>query len=157
VPTETASISGLPDSSEDSDSDRNAKAAASEIHWPCKSKTGNTDTAAEHRTYRSGAHHNPTSRSTAMTNRPTLANVGIAPRLLKRGQAAAYCGVSIPTFTVLCPVPAIALGSGKRLERYDIRSLDGWIDTLGSRGASYGKDWLATLDGEHDGRSRERS
>lgn len=96
-------------------------------------------------------------RAVAMANHPALADVGIAPRLLTRGQAAAYCGVSIPTFTVLCPVPAIALGSGKRLERYDLRSLDGWIDTLGSRGASFGKDWLATLDCEHDGSSRERN
>lgn len=81
----------------------------------------------------------------------------LAPRLLTRQQAAAYCGVSVPTFNVLCPVRAIALGSGKRLERYDIRSLDGWIDTLGSRGASYDKDWLGTLDGEHDGGPRERN
>ena len=92
-----------------------------------------------------------------MTTRPALAAVGIAPRLLTRKQAAGYCGVSVPTFTVLCPVKAIALGNGKRLERYDIHSLDGWIDTLGSRGASYGKDWLATLDGEHDDSSCERN
>ena len=92
-----------------------------------------------------------------MATHQALADVGITPRLLTRKQAAAYCGVSVPTFTVLCPVRAIALGSGKRLERYDLRSLDGWIDTLGSGGASYGKDWLATLDGEHDGSLRERN
>jgi hypothetical protein len=92
-----------------------------------------------------------------MTTRPALVNVRIVPRLLTRKQAAAYCGVSVPTFTVQCPVRAIALGNGKRLERYDIRALDGWIDTLGIGGASYGKDWLATLDGEHAGSTRERS
>ena len=154
---ETASISGLPDSGEDSDSDPNAEPATSEIQWPCKSKPDNTDTAAEHVTYRSGAHHSTTPRAATMATHPALADVGITPRLLTRKQAAAYCGVSVPTFKVLCPVRAIAMGSGKRLERYDIRSLDGWMVTLSSGGASYGKDWLATLDGEHDGSSRERN
>jgi hypothetical protein len=55
--------------------------------------------------------------------------VGV-PRLLKRQQAAAYCGVSVPTFAAICPIIPIALGVGKRLERYDIRDLDDWIETL---------------------------
>jgi len=76
------------------------------------------------------------------------------PRLLTREQAAAYCDVSIATLTALCPVKPIALGDSKRLERYDIRHLDEWIDTLREDGPRFGKDWLAVLDGNDDNRSR---
>jgi hypothetical protein len=34
-----------------------------------------------------------------MATHPALADLGIAPRLLTREQAAAYCGVSLATFT----------------------------------------------------------
>lgn len=87
---------------------------------------------------------------------PRRASACMRPRLLTREQAAIYCGVSGPTFSVHCPVRPISLGPGKRLERYDIRSLDRWIDTLSGAAASSGKDWLAALEPDHDGRSRER-
>jgi hypothetical protein len=90
-----------------------------------------------------------------MPIRPALAEVGIAPRLLTRRQAAAYCGVSLPTFMGICPVRPIALGTSKRLERYDLRALEQWIDTLSGDKASCGRDWLATLDAKDDGGSRE--
>jgi hypothetical protein len=90
-----------------------------------------------------------------MPSRPALAEVGIAPRLLTRRQAAAYCGVSLPTFMGICPVRPIALGTSKRLERYDLRALEQWIDTLSGDKASCGRDWLATLDAKDDGGSRE--
>lgn len=80
----------------------------------------------------------------------------VNPRLLTREQAAIYCGISVPTFSAHCPVSPISLGPGKRLERYDIHSLDRWIDTLSGAAASSGKDWLAALELDHDGRSRER-
>jgi len=70
----------------------------------------------------------------------------IIPRLLTRQQAAAYCGVSIPTFDGICPVKAIALGTGKRLERFDRISLDGWINSLTGGGLQTRKDWLTELD-----------
>jgi hypothetical protein len=78
-----------------------------------------------------------------------------APRLLTRDQAAIYCGVSVPTLTVICPVKPIALGNNKRLVRYDVHRLDEWIDTLSQEGAVRDKDWLAALDGENDNRSRK--
>jgi hypothetical protein len=34
-----------------------------------------------------------------MATHPALADLGIAPRLLTREQAAAYCGVGLTTFT----------------------------------------------------------
>lgn len=67
------------------------------------------------------------------------------PRLLKKQQAAAYCGVSIATFAAVCPVTPIALGEGKRLERYDIRDLDDWIETLRGNNSHGRKDWLSLL------------
>jgi hypothetical protein len=70
----------------------------------------------------------------------------IVPRLLTRQEAAAYCGVSVPTFEGICPVKAIALGNGKRLERFDRVSLDGWIESLALDGTEISKDWLAELE-----------
>jgi hypothetical protein len=84
-----------------------------------------------------------------------IAGIGIVPRLLTREQAAAYCGVSLPTFMGICPVRPIALGAGKRLERYDLRALEQWIDTFSGDKASCGRDWLAALDAKDDGGSRE--
>lgn len=69
----------------------------------------------------------------------------IVPRLLKRQQAAAYCGVSVPTFAANCPVSPIAMGVGKRLERYDIRDLDDWIEVLKGGNSDDRTDWLSLL------------
>ena len=65
---------------------------------------------------------------------PTPANDNIPLRLLTKTQAAHYCGLSIPTFGSVCPVRAIALGVGVRMERYDVKEIDGWIDSLRSEG-----------------------
>ena len=74
----------------------------------------------------------------------------IEPRLLDRSQAAAYCGISLAVFSARCPVRPLAMGQGKRLERYDIRDLDDWIDRLGPRGAtSETVDWLEKMDAPH--------
>jgi hypothetical protein len=78
----------------------------------------------------------------------------ITPRLLTKNQAAAYCGVSVATFATLCPVRPIALGNSKRLERFDTRTLDLWIDRLADKGTTTGKDWLATWEANSDPRSR---
>lgn len=85
-------------------------------------------------------------------NKTTLGSQASLPtvRLLTRRQAAQYCSVSVETFNMHCPVPPIALGPGKRLERFDVRQLDHWIETLSTPSATAKKDWLATLE-EHDG------
>lgn len=62
------------------------------------------------------------------------ANDNIPLRLLTKTQAARYCGLSVPTFGSVCPVRAIALGVGVRMERYDIIELDSWIDGLRNDG-----------------------
>jgi hypothetical protein len=71
-------------------------------------------------------------------------------RLLTRAQAASYCGISVTTFSALCPVQPIALGKDKRLERFDVVALDNWIDRISTAGASCGRDWLAAMDADHD-------
>jgi hypothetical protein len=53
------------------------------------------------------------------------------PRLLTAEQAATYCNFSLPTFKRICTVAPLRFGEGKRaLLRYDVRSLDEWIDRL---------------------------
>lgn len=51
-------------------------------------------------------------------------------RLLTKSQAAQYCGLSVQTFGVTCPVRPIALGEGVRMHRYDVRDIDKWIDSF---------------------------
>jgi hypothetical protein len=54
-----------------------------------------------------------------------------AARLLTSEQAASYCNMALPTFKRWCNVPPIRFGEGKRaLVRYDVRSLDEWIDRI---------------------------
>jgi hypothetical protein len=77
-------------------------------------------------------------------------NIAVVPRLLTRQQAAAYCGVSVPTFVGVCPIKAVALGRGKRLERFDRISLDRWIDSLTSTQQPVSKDWLSELGNSDD-------
>jgi len=76
---------------------------------------------------------------------------------MRLDEAAFYCGISAPTFAAVCPVVPVSLGPGKRLRRYDVRLLDKWIDDLRAKEASHGKDWLAALDEDHDGRKGERN
>ena len=78
---------------------------------------------------------------------PRLPN---SARLLTRAQAASYCGLSVATFSALCPVRPIALGKDKRLERFDVVALDNWIDRISTAGALSGRDWLAAMDADHD-------
>jgi hypothetical protein len=87
-----------------------------------------------------------------ISNRPRF-----RPRLLTRKQAAAYCGVSVTTLQHRCPVRPIALGTSRRLQRYDVQLLDEWIDTFRQDDELIGKDWLATLDNDDDHRSRQRN
>ena len=78
----------------------------------------------------------------------------IAPRLLTRAEAAAYCGVSIATFGSVCNVRPVSLGNNKRLERFDTRQLDLWIDSLSSGTETPRQNWLATWEAGNGSRSR---
>lgn len=65
-----------------------------------------------------------------------VANDNTPARLLTKSQAATYCGISVPTFGSVCPVRAIALGVGVRMERYDVHAINAWIDRLAGQGES---------------------
>ena len=75
-------------------------------------------------------------------------------RLLTLTDAAAYCGVSSATFRAICPLAPIALGPGKRLERFDRARLDEWIDQLGGNVSFGERNWLAAWDAGDDARAR---
>jgi hypothetical protein len=50
------------------------------------------------------------------------------PRLLNKAQAAAYCGMSIGSFSANCDVVPIRVQPGLRGLRYDIEDLAEWIE-----------------------------
>lgn len=54
---------------------------------------------------------------------------GLRPRLVSAEEAAAYCGVSVPTFLehVAPHVGAVCIG---RRKLYDLNKIDAWIDRL---------------------------
>jgi hypothetical protein len=54
----------------------------------------------------------------------------LAPRLLDKGQAAAYCGVCPAVFDTSVKVQPIEIKPG--LKRWDRLALDRWIDALDS-------------------------
>jgi predicted DNA-binding transcriptional regulator AlpA len=62
-----------------------------------------------------------------MAIRPTL--VGIAPRLLTREQAAAYCGISLTTFTAWIR-RGIVPGPVPETHRWDRKAIDAALDAL---------------------------
>jgi hypothetical protein len=86
----------------------------------------------------------------------TASRTLITPRLMTRQQAASYCGISVATFSANCPVAPVALGEGKRLERYDVRALDAWIDNLREMTDSMKnqRSWLGLVEKPDVSRSR---
>ena len=77
-----------------------------------------------------------------------MARLSIEPRLLPKAQAAAYCGMSLPTFDRLCPVNPVDLQLRGYL--YDRKELDRWIDGLNAA-APPATDWVGAFDDDgHD-------
>ena len=58
----------------------------------------------------------------------------LAPRMLDKGQAAAYCGMCASVFDALCPVGPVEYKPG--MKRYDRGALDAWLDGLSSSRAT---------------------
>lgn len=56
------------------------------------------------------------------------------PAALRLDQAAAYCGLSVPTFEKVCPVKPIAFTQSTRGNRYLTKRLDEWLLTLDPNG-----------------------
>lgn len=76
---------------------------------------------------------------------------GIAPRLLGRDAAAAYCGMSSDHFDrhVARLVPPLEFGA-KLL--WDVRALDKWLDALSglAHAPKPWAEWLGALDGDQN-------
>ncbi len=64
-----------------------------------------------------------------MAPRSALADLGIAPRLLTREQAAAYCGVGTTTFAAWIRHGMIP-GPVQRTHRWDRKAIDAALDAL---------------------------
>ncbi len=64
-----------------------------------------------------------------MAPRWALAKLGIAPRLLTREQAAAYCGVGVTTFTAWVR-RGIIPGPLPATHRWDRKAIDAALDVL---------------------------
>lgn len=52
------------------------------------------------------------------------------PAALNQQLAAAYCGVSVDTFTAVCPVQPIAITKSRNGKRYLRARLDEWLMSL---------------------------
>jgi hypothetical protein len=91
-----------------------------------------------------------------MATRPTLSDVGIAPRLLTREQAAAYCGVGLTTFTAwvrrgIIPGPVL------RTHRWDRKSIDVALDVLSRIDDKVEGKALDQWNAKHHARHAERN
>jgi predicted DNA-binding transcriptional regulator AlpA len=76
--------------------------------------------------------------------------LALPPRLLRKGEAAAYCGMSSAIFDRECTVNAIDFG-GERLRRWDRRDLDKWIDQRKGGGMPRpAEGWLAEFGDDDD-------
>jgi predicted DNA-binding transcriptional regulator AlpA len=72
-------------------------------------------------------------KAAAMATHPALADLGIAPRLLTRQQAAAYCGLSVNGFSEWVKtgrLPGPIVGTS----RWDLRAIDAALDSLSGIG-----------------------
>ena len=70
----------------------------------------------------------------------------LEPRLLSRDMAAAYCGVSVPTFEAWCPV--IPIRESNRV-LYDRAKIDRWLDSLGPEAPKSAPDLAGKLRDAH--------
>ena len=52
------------------------------------------------------------------------------PAALRQDQAAAYCGLSVPTFAAVCPIKPIEFTQSSRGQRYVRARLDEWLDRI---------------------------
>jgi hypothetical protein len=89
-----------------------------------------------------------------MATRPALADVGIAPRLLTREQAAAYCGVGTTTFS-LWVRRGIIPGPVSKTHRWDRKAIDAALDALSRIDAKAENEALDQWRAKHHARRTE--
>lgn len=77
-----------------------------------------------------------------------LLRIGLAPRMLKESQAAAYCGLTADLFRSECPVIPVKI---RNRVLYDRVLIDKWLDQRGGDLPELGpQHWLDRLDGGDD-------
>src|SRR5690242_5221326 len=70
--------------------------------------------------------------------------IHIEPRILRKADAARYCGVDPTSFLRVCPVVPVDLGD--KVRRWDRKHLDAWLDGLAKTlDTMSGDDWLDRL------------
>ena len=70
--------------------------------------------------------------------------IAITPkRMLTQSEAAHHCGRPVKRFAVECPVAPVVFPNGDR--RFDVRDLDGWIDSFKVDAVGTADDILARL------------
>jgi hypothetical protein len=77
----------------------------------------------------------------------------LAPRLLNKSQAAAYCGMCVSVFDATCPVACVEPKPG--LRRWDRLSLDVWIDSLDKSAANDNNELLRMWTDGRNNSARE--
>jgi hypothetical protein len=60
----------------------------------------------------------------------------LQPAALRLDQAAEYCGLSVETFKLVCPVRPIAFTGSTRGNRYLRAKLDEWLASLDPNGST---------------------
>ena len=67
-------------------------------------------------------------------------------RMLKKADAARYCGLDVNAFARECPVAPVCFG--EKTYRYDRKALDQWLDGLGNDlQHKSDEEWLGLLNG----------
>jgi predicted DNA-binding transcriptional regulator AlpA len=91
-----------------------------------------------------------------MATHPALADVGIAPRLLTREQAAAYCGVGTTTFAAWIR-RGIVPGPVPRTHRWDRKAIDAALDALSQIDGKLESKAFDQWKAKHHARHAERN
>lgn len=91
-----------------------------------------------------------------MATHPALADLGIAPRLLTREQAAAYCGLSVHGFSDWVKAGRLP-GPIRGTIRWDRKAIDAALDVLSRIDAKSEGDALDQWKAKHHKRHAERN
>jgi hypothetical protein len=86
----------------------------------------------------------------------TLAILGLTPRLLKREEAAAYCGVGVATFAAWVR-RGIIPGPVSATHRWDRKAIDGALDALSHLDGKVEPNALDQWKANHHARRTERN
>jgi predicted DNA-binding transcriptional regulator AlpA len=91
-----------------------------------------------------------------VANHSALTRIGIEPRLLKREQAAAYCGLSVHGFSEWVKTGRLP-GPIRGTVRWDRKAIDAAIDVLSRIDAKSEDDALDQWKAKHHKRHAERN